>query len=70
VVVLQRLEVIEAARASGVGRELLDAFVAFARSKGPPSDVALDRRGPTRRAGSIRPPAASARRGTYWWVFE
>ena len=59
-VVLQRLEVIDEARASGAGRDLLDAFVAFARGKdtvrcgSPPTPAA------TRRAGSTRAPGASA----------
>jgi len=70
-VVLQRLEIIEAARASGVGRELLDAFVAFARSKDHRSmwlatDAGRDA------ARRIYPDAGGERHddGSYWWVFE
>ena len=70
-VVLQRLEVIDEARASGVGRQLLDAFVAFARSKDHRSmwlatDAGRDA------ARRIYPGAGGERHddGSYWWVFE
>jgi len=71
VVVLQRLEVIEAARASGVGRELLDAFVAFARSKDHRAMWLSTDAGPDA-ARRIYPSAGGERSdaGTYWWVFE
>ena len=68
---LQRLEVIEAARASGVGRDLLDAFAAFARAKGIgamwlATDAGRDA------ARRIYPGAGGERHddGSYWWVFE
>ena len=70
-VVLQRLEVIDEARASGVGRELLDAFVAFARGKEHramwlATDAGRDA------ARRIYPGAGGERHddGSYWWVFE
>ena len=70
-VVLQRLEVIDEARASGVGRELLDGFVAFARSKDHRSmwlatDAGRDA------ARRIYPGAGGERHddGSYWGVFE
>jgi len=71
VVVLQRLEVIEPARASGVGRELLDAFVAFARSKDHRAMWLSTDAGPDA-ARRIYPSAGGERSdaGTYWWVFE
>ena len=70
-VVLQRLEVIDEARASGVGRELLDAFVAFARSKDHRSMWLSTDAGPDA-ARRIYPSAGGERSdaGAYWWVFE
>jgi GNAT superfamily N-acetyltransferase len=70
-VLLQRLEVIDEARPSGVGRELLDAFVAFARSKDHRSMWLSTDAGPDA-ARRIYPSAGGARSdaGTYWWVFE
>jgi GNAT superfamily N-acetyltransferase len=71
VVVLQRLEVIDEARASGVGRQLLDAFVAFARSKDHRSMWLSTDAGPDA-ARRIYPSAGGERSdaGAYWWVFE
>jgi GNAT superfamily N-acetyltransferase len=71
VLLLQRLEVIEAARASGAGRDLLDAVAAFARAKGLDAmwlatDAGRDA------ARRIYPGAGGERHddGSYWWVFE
>jgi GNAT superfamily N-acetyltransferase len=71
VLILQRLEVVEEARPLGVGRELLDAFVAFARSKDHRSMWLSTDAGPAA-ARRIYPNAGDERTdpGGYWWVFE
>ena len=68
---LLRLGVIETARRTGAGRDLLDAVAAFARAKGLDAmwlatDAGRDA------ARRIYPGAGGERHddGSYWWVFE
>ena len=70
-VVLQRLEVIDEARASGVGSGAAGRVRGVRPQQGPPFDVALDRRRPDA-ARRIYPGAGGERHddGSYWWVFE
>jgi GNAT superfamily N-acetyltransferase len=72
IVLLYELGVVEPYRSEGVGRELLDAFVAFARSKGHSKMWLFTDAGnaAARRlyegAGGDRDEGAAG----YWWVFE
>lgn len=71
-IILYELEVAEPYRQEGLGRELLDAFVAFARGKGHTKMWLFTDAGnaAARRlydgAGGERDGAAAG----YWWVFE
>jgi GNAT superfamily N-acetyltransferase len=69
--VLQRLAVTDDARASGPGRDLLEAVRSFAEAKGLRSMWLSTDAGPEA-ARRIYPSAGGERSeaGGYWWVFE
>ena len=69
--VLQRLVVTDEARASGLGRDLLEAVKAFAETKGLRS-MWLTTDAGSEAARKIYPRAGGERHddGSYWWVFE